>query len=203
MPDSVLSENAVVAEKYRVVRFVEESRRMRTYVATQLASGRSVALKVMRLEDAAPDARTRFLQEARDPSVVEGARVLEVIESDILGAQPFVAMVLPEARPGASRPAPSEKAAEYVSTVAMAPGEPPPPSAIAYQATVAMSPDGSVSDEVAAARAEAAKVEAAMKSARRTVSPAPAKKSSAPILLLVLLVLLVGAGVAYFVFLRR
>jgi hypothetical protein len=202
--DSVLSENAVVADRYRIVRLVEETPRRRTYVATPLAGGRNVALKVMRLDaNAGADARTRFLQEAKDPSFLDGAQVVEVIESDIRGALPFVAMVLPDAPAGARGSTPGARPGEYVSTVAMTPGGPPQNAPVGYQATVAMSPDSAASDEVLAARAEAARVEAAMMSARRAPSQVPPRRSSASLLVLVVAVLVAAAIVGWFLVRRH
>ncbi len=89
---------------------------------------------------------------------------------------------------------------ERVSTLAMHPSAPPAAGAVGYQATVAMTPESA--DEVAQARAELARVEAAMKApASGAGKGKPARKTW---VLPLVLFLIAAAGVAaWFLFLKK
>lgn len=96
-----LTEGAIFARDFKIVRLLAEGGMGSVYVAQQLSTGRERALKLM-LPDLVrgPELRARFEEEARIASQIDSDHVVEVLGAGVDEAtgQPFIAMELLQGR---------------------------------------------------------------------------------------------------------
>lgn len=78
---SHIAPGALVGERYEVVRLIGKGGMGEVYEATNINSGRSVALKTIRAEiDQSPEQRRRFLREAKAATAIDHPNVIEVLD---------------------------------------------------------------------------------------------------------------------------
>ncbi|HYP75583.1 MAG TPA: protein kinase [Polyangiaceae bacterium] len=93
-----LTEGAIFAQQFRVIRPLAQGGMGAVYIVEQLSTGKKRALKLMLPSAAAVDGTRRFEQEARTSSLIPSEHVVDVIAAGVEGVEqvPWLAMELLE-----------------------------------------------------------------------------------------------------------